>query len=445
MSWTRRTLVACASLVVPLGALAFHGCSADVHGDGAARDAAGVLPDRAAPEDARSEAPPRKTPPRPEGVPEGWQLYEGYDPDCGFYIPTANDELPAPFQWESCGPDLHPSDVACQRIAVNRDDPYEYLSSWVSSTVASDGKLIFQVSKFTKPFVWRLVIDVEGHVRYGVLETDSQRCTLGGGYLWRDHYALSLNEFQSSRREGFIVGELGALTPSFAVHQNDGDTHSLYAGPFGLVVTAWSPEFLLYPWSALGSSRVFWTVDDDLNHSQFVFTDDAIFWTAGSYQGGKAKVWTEAAGARDLVGFGADPTHGAGAFGTDGSAMVWLEGPPRPPGDGGLDTYAIMTAPYTTDPSQVQKRRLRSELGSALSAEAFQIGCGFAARSRQDGLRIVRIADGQSWFLPNQGHWNWQRVHAINCDEVFLRVMNGTRADLVRVRLDSLGPGELPD
>ncbi|AKV04423.1 hypothetical protein AKJ09_11086 [Labilithrix luteola] len=445
MTGIRRTLVACASLVVPLGALAFHGCS-EVEHDGAASDAAVFSPDRVTPADARTrDAPAHKPPPRPADIPDGWQLYEGYDPDCSFYIPTATDQFPAPLQWESCGPDLHPSDVACQRIAVNRDDPYEFLSSWVSATVASDGKLLFQVSKFTKPFVWRLVIDVDGHVRYGVIEADSDRCTLGGGYLWRDHYVLSLNELQSSRLEGYLIGELGALTPSFAIHRTEGGPHSLYTGPFGIVETGWSPDFLLYPWSALGSPRVLWTQDDGLNHAQFFFTDDAIFWTAGSYQGAKAKVWTEAAGVRDLVSFGTDQTRGAGAFGTDGVDMVWLEGAPRPPNDGGLDTYAITTAPYTTDPSQVRKRRLRSEVGSALSAERFQVGCGFAARSRHDGLRIVRIADGHSWFLPNKGTWNWQRVHAMNCDEIFVRVMNGWRADLVRIRLDSLGPGELPD
>ena len=207
---------------------------------------------------------------------------------------------------------------------------------------------------------------------------------------------LSIAERKSSELEGFIAGELGSLTPSFAKHQNDGLSHSMYTGPFGIVETARRPDFLLYPWADLRAPRTFWTRDDDLSHSQFGFTDDAIYWTASSYQAVKAKVWTERAGVRDLLTFEPDPLRGAGDLGSDGVDMVWLEGPPRPPGDGGLDTYAIMTARYTNDPSQVKKRRLRSELGSALGIERFQVGCEFAARSRQDGLRIVRIADGHS-------------------------------------------------
>ncbi len=443
----RRLSFAGVSLAVAVGALACRGCS-DGDLDSRPLDASEPSPDHAPPVDARSvDAPTCKLPPRPAHVPDGWRLYEGYDPCCGFYIPTKSEQLPPALQWESCGPELYPGEVACQRVALDRNNPADYLSPQISSTVATDGALLFQVSRFTRPFVWRLIIEASGRVRHAFLETDSNRCTLGGGYLWRDHYVLSLNEYLSSELGGFVAGDLGSLTPTFAKRHTDLLSHSLYTGPFGIVDTAARPEILLYPWADLAAPKTLWVRDDGLNHAKFVFTENATFWTASSYQAVKVKIWTPDGRVRDLVAFPEDAARGAGAMGTDGRDMVWLEGPPRPPGDGGLDTYAIMAARYTTDSSQVQaqERRLRSEIGSAMGAERFEVGCGFAARSRHDGLRIVRIADGHSWFLPSKGRWNWQRVQHVGCDEVFVRVMDGPRAELVRVRLDSLGPGDLPD
>ncbi|HLK39044.1 MAG TPA: hypothetical protein VKU41_19920 [Polyangiaceae bacterium] len=111
-----------------------------------------------------------------------------------------------------------------------------------------------------------------------------------------------------------------------------------------------------------------------------------------------------------------------------------------------------MTSPYTTDPAAVVPRRLRSE-GSGFfgAASPFHVGCGYAALFTQLGtwgVLIVRLADGQSWFLttPDGTSWSWVDAVALTCTEFFgvVALEKSTRT-VARVRLDSLGPGMPPD
>src|SRR5262245_28705851 len=75
-------------LAAAMGALACRGCSdVEPSGDGEPLDAGAFSPDGDARADVRTFDPPTCTPPpRPAHVPDGWHLYEGYDPCCGFYI-----------------------------------------------------------------------------------------------------------------------------------------------------------------------------------------------------------------------------------------------------------------------------------------------------------------------------------------------------------------------
>jgi hypothetical protein len=136
-------------------------------------------------------------------------------------------------------------------------------------------------------------------------------------------------------------------------------------------------------------------------------------------------------------------TLGYGDLGTDGKDLVWIEASGRTTDTGPFDTYTIMTAPYTTEPGSVVSRRLRTEQGPDFDVVYFQVGCGYAARSNGEHIRVVRLSDGQSWVLTNAltDPWGWTEPLAVTCTELFATVRNSGVTRLARVRLDSLGPG----
>ncbi|MDB4938349.1 MAG: hypothetical protein JWP87_5321, partial [Labilithrix sp.] len=86
----------------------------------------------------------------------------------------------------------------------------------------------------------------------------------------------------------------------------------------------------------------------------------------------------------------------------------------------------------------------------------FAVGCGYATRENEvkrdggylPGTTIIRLSDGYGWHLPDGPgvDWGWRRPLAITCDEVFVLVAERptptapARTNIVRVRIDSLGP-----
>ena len=86
------------------------------------------------------------------------------------------------------------------------------------------------------------------------------------------------------------------------------------------------------------------------------------------------------------------------------------------------------------------------------------IGCGYTAHAvssqvfPSNSLIVVRIADGVSWELK-AGEMNrpaWAKALGFTCDELFALVEfgdgpTGEGGHVVRIRLDSLGPGLPPD
>jgi hypothetical protein len=162
-------------------------------------------------------------------------------------------------------------------------------------------------------------------------------------------------------------------------------------------------------------------------------------------------VYSPSDGARDLISFGNDVSANATAFGTDGIDMVWIEATGRATTSAAWTTIDIMTSPFTSDASKVQKRRLRSEKGSIY--EAFAVGCGYAAHNYSsvelgNGVRVVRLSDGHSWRLSNVGGDGsgllFNTPRAITCDDVFVNIDDG-HVNTLRIRLDSLGSGEAAD
>jgi hypothetical protein len=139
--------------------------------------------------------------------------------------------------------------------------------------------------------------------------------------------------------------------------------------------------------------------------------------------------------------------------------MVWTYGKDKPPtSEFEYGTRSVMTAPYTTEPQVLAQteKRLRSDPGQ-LSPYPYGIGCGYAARpiSRAKGsststdLMVVRLSDGVSWFIespPLDQGFKFLPALGITCDEIVTRVQFPDDAvTIVRIPLDSLGPGIAPD
>jgi hypothetical protein len=137
----------------------------------------------------------------------------------------------------------------------------------------------------------------------------------------------------------------------------------------------------------------------------------------------------------------------------DGKNMIWLYGSGRASETGVYPTVAYMTSPLTTDPAQLQPHRLRSEMANGFGTGLMQLGCGFAAWGRTDGIRALQLSDGTSWLLldPQGAPWRWVEPLAVTCSHLYAMVQaplgNGGSwtSTIARVRLDSLGPGIPPD
>ena len=165
-------------------------------------------------------------------------------------------------------------------------------------------------------------------------------------------------------------------------------------------------------------------------------------------------------GSRPLLRYFGDSTRGAGNFGTDGKDMVWTYAEGATACDHESDKREVWTAPYTTDPAQLQAtaRRLRSDV-RGMNAWNYAVGFGYAARAvslpapAYNGLFLVRLSDGTAWLIPGSSNidaLSWGDALGFTSEELFALVsmhyaQGAGGATILRVRLDSLGQGTPAD
>jgi hypothetical protein len=181
---------------------------------------------------------------------------------------------------------------------------------------------------------------------------------------------------------------------------------------------------------------------------------DFAVWHDGNYPSSSdLRAYTPAKGVYSFIAYPGDPTQGVLGFGTDGKDMVWVHGHDRKPGDVGYPIQDIMTSPFTTDPAQIQAKRVRSHPSKWSLVVPYAVGCGYAAYAPEPGQAfVVRLSDGWTWFLPKDGclypdnskGWCAWDVVGLSCNEVFFYQTSKPQT-LARVRLDALGPGQPGD
>jgi hypothetical protein len=159
-------------------------------------------------------------------------------------------------------------------------------------------------------------------------------------------------------------------------------------------------------------------------------------------------VWDPIGGTRAFVRWPGDFTRMAHSIGTDGVDLVWSEGEGKQPSEthDKFPVRRIMTAPFTSDPAALAPVRLRSQPNTVGAVWPWVVGCGHAAFENDAQILVVRLSDGWMWNVPYmQPGLPVTRPIGITCEHVLLRANYGTYTTVVRVRIDSLGPGLAPD
>jgi hypothetical protein len=404
-------------------------------------------------------APPDAEDAGPVFTQDGWVRLD-FDPDynCGIFAAPSAGKMPPPFEWEPCPAIVASKGWSCQKIKVTWPPPS---AGTITMTPPPDGwtdtagKAWLVVSPQAGASHFRMVAEADGPVHLALTYPRGGACSLTNGSLDGHRFVISAvrDDLSASKilRWGAIGGDVDAL-PVVLEGWTDGQSRGYFAGPNAYFALG---EDAVRPWAPDAGALAKLSITDPGQAGDFVFVGDALFFTVGTIPYHRIKVYTPADGLRDFVSFGNDVSQHAADFGSDGKDMVWTEAFGRATTNDPWATINIVTAPYTSDPTKIVKRRLRSEVGN-VGATPFTVGCGYVIHeiypSGGSGRRLVRLSDGQSWILRGAtdggASFSLQSALAITCDEIFFRA-GTTLPDLdytiVRIRIDSLGPGEAAD
>lgn len=439
-------MCAVAALAAAVATLGLAACgriepSATLGGDAGPRtsDAAGLAIDA-----ARDAARP------PRGPFKGWEIFDEYA-DCNLQIPGTPADLPPAFRWGPCPETPQTAGLDCREIVFDWKPRY---TEWIVPQQAirrTDGSIALMTTRFEETDTYAVITAVDGPVAVAIKENDS-RCVLSAGENDGDHYFWNVAHTKlndpNDHHYGAIGGSLEVLLPRVIHQQTDVDTVRA-AGEPGILGT----EGLL-PWST-GTPTI-------VSAARFVhFSKDALLsWDGPS--AGELGVWTKGTGSSVLRSAKNDISRGLCSFDSDGKDMVWVEASqPTPTNAEVYSLVQMVTSPHASSSAGLHPRVLRSDLSGYGLGAKMVVGCGYAARSAfvndpaggepKGGTFVVRLADGYAWLLPSAPllPFSWTGVMAITCDEIFVYVNEqsgdaGSRWNIARVRIDSLGPPTPP-
>jgi hypothetical protein len=409
----------------------------------------------------------------PPNVPAGWERFSGYPCDCHIYVPGKDATAPDPVSWEPC-PSPGPDNPTCKRMATPWTKtttlslsafPHFWYDKVQDKALLQFGRVFYGDNKNVR---YSVVADLDGPVpaAFLLVSPANSECEFFTEDVRQDKFAIGVTStpanFTEGKPEGVIAGTVGA-TPSVGFEQPI--AQNSYTSWF--VSSDWlinaRVQIHARPWDLSSEHLVYDPSQDPDNmpaHNLQAY-GGAIFWDVGSGDYHGIMSWTLAGGARPLVRWYGDYTKGAGGFNTDGVDMVWTYGEGKAPSDIDYPTRSIMTAPFTTDPAEVAStaKRLRSDPGPFSSAP-WGIGCGYATfalnvPAATDGgdastaLLVVRLSDGVSWIVSGPtfaSGMHFAGPLGSSCTDVFaVAQFPDDAVSVVRIRLDSLGPGIPPD
>jgi hypothetical protein len=307
-----------------------------------------------------------------------------------------------------------------------------------------------------------IIADIDGDVRFAIgarAESNNPACIVMDSSANSTSFASAfLRKSKGKNYEGMLSGDYTAGAPlHFTEHEQDPNLGSSWEFTSTLLlqrlgwVHAWS-------WD-LATTVPVYSPDVDPPHlgkNDVLGYKDTVILGVGGATAQALVSWTKQKGVQTLLYWPSEPK---GAFnpGTDGKDLVWTYGEgyttDNPDTLGQFfDKFSVMTAPFTADPDTLKKtmRRLRSDFRGPLP-DTWKVGCGYAVRNEPrpetyDTLVVVRLSDGVSWLLGSEQtlHFSWGPIYGVTCDEIVANVYLD-RQEIVRIRLDSLGPGLPPD
>ena len=394
---------------------------------------------------------------RPPQVPEGWEKIA--DQPCPYWYAPDDAHMPPGPTWVPCPP--FGQEMDCRMIAVewpNGDDfpvgfyPRLWVDSndmphllWTRRSVANDADADFSDYVVGPP---------DGKPDFALRFADpvGSECGLAPNSFNDGHFsfhAFGDGQDLDSNRDAGIVGKVGDPKPLLFYEDDTELTYSLYP----------APEFVVQNSGA--QYRIDWrtreailihagSTDPDGLAASFVadMVGGVVLLNVGNLTQQGVVIYDDVGGTRPLVRWIGDATQGAANAGTDGVDLVWSEGHGKAPNESDYPERSIMTAPFTKEADQLVPRRLRSEPSAAFGGfqSVYRVGCGYAAHSVSGkNVIIVRLADGVSWLLENGEDYYFSTPAGITCEEIFIEGAAAGKTNILRIRLDSLGPGIAPD
>lgn len=399
--------------------------------------------------------------PPPPGVPDGWIPFTDYpDPDCHFYVPGSRSLLPPPVEWRPCDRPPQPASIACEQMKITWPASINGALGWPIASQAwlqPDGTYTMAIVRGLPGTTYYLVADADGPVHSALLTVDETRCLPYPNDLRDGRVVYKVFEADASGRlseygGGALVSGIDDLRPRAYLRFQDQIARGYLVGLPGVLEVQSYPTsvLILHDWTDPSSMATISSAarDNGLQQIPDAFQGGALLLEANSGAISKLRTWTLDSGVVDLIPFGTDVTQGVANLAANETDMVWLHATGRTSGTGAYPAVEYMTSPFTTDPSRVQPRRLRSDADLHFGTGLTQIGCGFASWVRTDAIRVVRLSDGTSWLLSNVSGtpWHWTEPLAVTCTHLYASVQvqmgdGGWTTTIARIRLDSLGDG----
>jgi len=382
-------------------------------------------------------------------------------------VPATREALPPPLEWAPC-PDATLS-YGCRHLVVpGSGKPYS-TGVYPSLDALPDGTPLLMLNHpdhSAKDVIpnWHVVGEVDGPMRSAMLDvlpgSTFPKCVLNTAPSAAGRRVLGVKgdgeatDYSTSTVEGVLGGGIDDLHPKVLVRHDDKESYN-WTGGEKYVLQGSAPSFRVYAYDwSMGAPTLVAKPGSDPDHLGIYDetpVGDAIFFrTSGSVLSG-INVWTPAKGAQPFIRWIGDPLHGAGGLGTDGKDMAWRYGEGRDE-QGWYETVSLMTAKFTTDPSAVEPRPIYVGLTrrDAIGADKVGVGCGHAATMNhlegnpKGNVLIVRLTDGRHWNAPGSPAVKHSAVIGISCKDVFVLsiVAPSVEPTIIRIALDSLGPGE---
>jgi hypothetical protein len=358
--------------------------------------------------------------------------------------------MPPGIEWEPCAAPILAVYPTCRKMKT--DGPFNsrlngFAVSGLLGMADANGKAVLAFGRGSKNVTHLLIGEADGPIRHAI-HTVPGACELEPPRLAGRRVLYPLYQTPDrGTKQGYRYGAIGGSFDEAAVvldRMVEGIRH-YSAGPDvfldGTAFRAWTADA-----PTLGS------LGERVNFEPGIFIGDAFFFRPNTNTDARrVRIHQPGTGVRDFLWYGDEVASAAGYFGTDGKDMVWIEAFGRAHIGDDWAVVDLVTAPYTTDPAKIAKRRLRSL--ETIYAAPFVVGCGHTAPSTLlSGSRaLTRLSDGR--FVPLEDILGdggkavtFTQTLAITCEEVFVELM-ATFPDfsVARIRLEDFGLGDVPD